>query len=348
MRQNKWLTQFDLLRILAALSVVSIHASAKLWYQFPIRSADWVITNGINVLSRFGVPMFFMISGALLLAPDREISLKDLWLRHILRLFIIYVVWSCVYGATGYLSLHADAVSWKELIKSMLTGSYHLWFLPYLLGIYALLPLLRKWISAADKKDLQYFLMLFFVFSILKTTLASFIKTPEILAFLDSIKIDLACSFTAYFISGYYLFHVGISEKWMNRLFVCFPVFCILNVAISTFQNWHYEKLTSDFSNTFGLFTMLMTATIFLFVTKKTFQKETSDGCQKLWKQLSLGTLGVYLIHLMILDLPFMGKLYASLSPILSIPLVTICCFLISLILATALRKFPLVGRFLC
>ena len=85
MRQNKWLTQFDLLRILAALSVVSIHASAKLWYQLPIRSADWVITNGINVLSRFGVPMFFMISGALLLAPDREISLKDLWLRHILR-----------------------------------------------------------------------------------------------------------------------------------------------------------------------------------------------------------------------------------------------------------------------
>ena len=348
MKQNKWLTQFDLLRILAALSVVSIHASAKLWYQFSIRSTDWVITNGINVLSRFGVPMFFMISGALLLAPNREITVKELWLRHILRLFIIYVIWSCAYGAIGYFSLHSDAISWKDLIKSMLTGSYHLWFLPYLLGIYALLPLLRKWTSVADKKDLQYFLMLFFVFSILKTTLASFIRTPEILAFLDSFKIDLACSFTAYFVLGYYLFHVGISEKWRKRLFVCFPVFCILNVAISTFQNWHWEKLTSDFSNTFGLFTMLMTATIFLFVTKKTFQKETSDGCQKLWKQLSLGTLGVYLIHLIILDLPFMGKLYASLSPILSIPLVTICCFLISLILATALRKLPLVGHFLC
>ena len=348
MKQNKWLTQFDLLRILAALSVVSIHASAKLWYQFSIRSTDWVITNGINVLSRFGVPMFFMISGALLLAPDREISLKQLWGRHILRLFVIYVIWSCIYGANSYLTLHSDAILWKDLVKSMLTGSYHLWFLPYLLGIYAISPLIRKWISVADKKDLQYFLLLFFVFSIMKTTFASFIRTPEILAFLDSFKVDLVCSFTAYFVLGYYLFHVGISEKWTKRLFIGFPVFCILNVAISTFQNWHWEELTSDFSNTFGLFTMLMTTTIFLFITKKTFQKGVSEGCQKVWKQLSLGTLGVYLIHLMILDLPFMGKLYASFSPIISIPSVTICCFLISLILATALRKLPVIGRFLC
>ena len=348
MKRNKWLTQFDLLRILAALSVVSIHASAKLWYQFPIHSVDWMISNAINVLSRFGVPMFFMISGALLLAPDREITLKELWLRHILRLFIIYVIWSCIYGINSYLALCADTISWKDLTKSMLTGSYHLWFLPYLLGIYALHPILKKWTGNASKKDLQYFLLLFFVFSILKTTLASFIRTPEVLTFLDSFKMELACSFTAYFVLGYYLFHIGISEKWTKRLFIGFPFFCILNIAISTFQNWHFNELTSDFSNTFGLFTMLMTATIFLFFTKKTFQKESSEGCQKIWKQLAKGTLGVYLIHLLILYQPFIGKLYDSFPTIVSIPLVTVCCFLISLILATALRKLPIIGRFLC
>lgn len=352
MDQKRRIPQFDLLRIIACYGVVSIHASARLWYYLPIRSADFVITNGINSLSRFCVPMFLMISGALFLAPDREITLKKLWGVHILRLFAIYVLWSCIYGIKTYQVSASASFSAKELIKYMISGYYHLWFLPMLIGIYALIPILRKWIGVASKKDLQYFLFLFFAFLILKTTIGCFILNPELLEQLGNLSaIPLACSYAGYFVLGYYLYHIGIPEKWNHWLYLSFPVCCMLNVLISTWLIWRNDKLLSDFSNSFGLFTFFITISLFQFATRFLTDKVFQTSHPKFERALSFvsgSTLGIYVMHLLLIDLPQMRSIYDSLPPILSIPIVTMLCFLFSFIIATVLRKIPFVGKFLC
>lgn len=61
----------DVLRILAIFSVILLHCNTNF---FPIASLypqrEWLLANCINAISRFGVSIFFMISGYLLLSAN--------------------------------------------------------------------------------------------------------------------------------------------------------------------------------------------------------------------------------------------------------------------------------------
>lgn len=60
-------TYLDLLRIISALAVIVIHlASDRLVFSTP-NSFEWQSLNLLNSISRFCVPVFVMISGALFL-----------------------------------------------------------------------------------------------------------------------------------------------------------------------------------------------------------------------------------------------------------------------------------------
>ena len=59
------------LRILATFSLIVIHLSGPLVVKFgDISLFDWSVANFFDSISRYSVPMFFMISGALLLDKD--------------------------------------------------------------------------------------------------------------------------------------------------------------------------------------------------------------------------------------------------------------------------------------
>lgn len=75
-----------------------LHSATQFWYDLDVRSTEWVIANSYNAVFRFGVPIFVMISGALFLDNGYKLNLKRLYTRNILRLVILYIVWSCIYG----------------------------------------------------------------------------------------------------------------------------------------------------------------------------------------------------------------------------------------------------------
>lgn len=57
---------FDFLRVLAAFSVVIVHVSAYKYYEVEVKTWEWQIFNIYNSVFRWTVPIFVMISGALL------------------------------------------------------------------------------------------------------------------------------------------------------------------------------------------------------------------------------------------------------------------------------------------
>ncbi len=205
----------DLLRILAAFSVVMLHVAAQFWYTLDVNGAEWKIVNGYDACFRFGVPIFVMISGALWLGEDKPLDVKKLYTRNILRLAVIYVVWSCLYGLWENRNsvLTSD---WKELIKYCIYGRYHLWFLPFIIGVYVLLPVLRSWVQNASKQNLQYFLSLFFFLQIVRETLGILYPQTELVYLLSLVKIDMVCGYLGYFVLGYYLAEVGIPQNTKN------------------------------------------------------------------------------------------------------------------------------------
>ena len=107
----------DILRILACLMVVGIHTVVEGWYDTSPRTFTWGVLNFYDPLFRPAVPLFFMISGSLMLRKSR-IEPKRLWIRNILRLVIIYYLWVLFYALTND-GVHKALEDPLETLKSV-------------------------------------------------------------------------------------------------------------------------------------------------------------------------------------------------------------------------------------
>ena len=61
-----------MIRIIAVFAVVMVHAAAPFITRSPIGSDAFISANMLGALSRLGVQMFVMLSGALILNEARE------------------------------------------------------------------------------------------------------------------------------------------------------------------------------------------------------------------------------------------------------------------------------------
>lgn len=342
-------TRYDLLRIFAAFSVVMLHSSARYWYTLPVDSFSWMVTNAWDAVSRFGVPVFVMLSGALFLSPEKKLNLKRLWKHNILRLLIIWVIWNCFYGVAGYFLKRPDFFSVKELVRCMINGHYHLWFLPMIICIYALLPILKKWTINSEKKELEYLLLLLLLFQILLNTALCFIRTPEIHEFFSGFYLEPVCSYTGYFLLGYYLQTYGLPDRLKKILWLLQPFCIIANILISTFQSRIYGAPDGTIYDSFGLFTFLIVCGIYTFFTDTLSSHSFHPASSRIISEISKDTLGIYVMHLLFLE--WNNPVYCAIYPLpvlISVPLMACCAFTVSLLLAAVLRRIPFIGRYIC
>ena len=132
--------ELDLCRILACLMVVMIHLSGSGWHIDPASGA-WRVYNLVHTAVRAGIPLFFMISGALFLERE-ELDLGRLVRRNLVRLLAVYLCWDLLYELVTQ-AVSAPYHSVGEFLAGMTYGHYHLWFLPAMLTIYLVLPILH-------------------------------------------------------------------------------------------------------------------------------------------------------------------------------------------------------------
>ncbi|MBP5669127.1 MAG: hypothetical protein J6X14_02335 [Lachnospiraceae bacterium] len=221
-----------------------------------------------------------------------------------------------------------------------------------MIGIYAIVPILRKWVLSGTKKDVEYFLLLFVLFEILITTVKVFIKTPEVQNFLNNFNFPLICSYVGYFVLGHYLMQYGLAKKVDTLLSILFPICIVVNIVVSTLQSRSEGVPLSDFSNSFGLFTFLLTIAIFRFFTKNEnaksafFEKHQTLG--RFVLSLSKSTLGIYLLHLAFLESTLVSSVFDHMNAVLAALIALLCAFILSAVVATILRKIPFVGRYIC
>ncbi|EOC1327328.1 acyltransferase family protein, partial [Cronobacter dublinensis] len=82
----------DFARVISCFLVVMTHVSAYWNYKF---QSEWEVVNFYNSLSRCAVPVFVMISGALLIKKD--IQILDFYKKKIPQAFIYLLSWSVFY-----------------------------------------------------------------------------------------------------------------------------------------------------------------------------------------------------------------------------------------------------------
>lgn len=342
-------TAYDVLRIVSAFSIVMLHVSGAFITDNPVGSTGFRIANFLNSINRFGVPIFVMLSGAIFLSESRQTSVRRLWQKNILRMLVIYGVWSFAYYV--YQSLYWWKFDfWKYGIVRTITGcvyaSEHFWFLFMIVGLYALVPFLRTWLHHADKKELDYFTMLFFIFQICRTTITILIDKSLVDKISDMFKIWELSWYLGYFVLGYILVHYGISARIKKLLYALVPVGIVVNFAVSDHMSIKQGMYTAGIYDSFGVFTFIHSVALFVFVNDWFQKRHIKENAKRLCTEMALNTLGIYLMHIAVLDFCdrnqiMIGNIDGFAGVILLSVLIYIFCGGVSALL----RRIPVIGK---
>ncbi|MBQ4066769.1 MAG: acyltransferase family protein, partial [Clostridia bacterium] len=153
---KKRVLYFDALKILASFFIILIHVTAEKYYAGP-RDLSWYINWGYNAISRWAVPVFCMVTGALLLPRENKVS--TVIKKYILHIGLLLFFWGMYYWIIPTRSFTLSGL-WNAFVSLLSGNAYsHLWYLYMLIGFYIALPMLSIITVNATKRTIEYFLL---------------------------------------------------------------------------------------------------------------------------------------------------------------------------------------------
>ncbi len=341
---------FDYLRLFAMFAVMVFHVAAQNWYFTPANTFEWQTFNVFDSLMRWGVPVFVMISGALFLGKEHQI--KKIFKKNILRLVVALFFWSIIY-ALWQRFVTNEITSSEDFLIAVVNGHAHLWFIYMIIGLYMISPLLKKIVE--NRKLAWYFVALAFVFSFLVPELVNIIglKAEMPASLIESVstalKMNFVIGYSGYFVLGYLLNTTRIEKRKEVWLYVLGIAGALFTILFSLFVSLRQGKPVSDYYDNLTVNVLLMSVAVFVFAKLHLNKPFKNKKKEKMLLFLSNCSFGAYLIHLLILYMldHFLNFNSLSLNPVLSVPLIAIIIFAISLTISAVLNKIPLVKDYL-
>ncbi|NBJ92905.1 acyltransferase [Parablautia muri] len=337
------ISKYDVLRVVASFAIVLLHVSASYWSVVDIHSREFMVMTAYNSLTRFAVPVFFMLSGLFLIAPEK----KDLALgKRILKLVLLFYVWSAFYAFQGVMvdALKGDfsVEVWRASVERFIFGHVHMWFLQMLCGFYILLPIARQ--ISTKEKVLRYYLISWAVFKFLAPTLTGVFHLNTVQARLDSLGMDILAGNFGYFLLGYYLDITDIRQGIRRVIYVmgigALCLTAILTVQDSMVSGTYVETWFSPAS----LNILIMSTAVFIcFKYGIVFERVRNAY---VWKKLSGYTFFIYMFHMFLIEkLNLFGITTISFPAVISISVLTVFTFAVSLLCAFITDHIPVVKK---
>jgi len=289
----------DLLRVIAIVGVIFIHVSSRSLEQGGYDLLRLSVPFFLNQLFRFAVPMFFFLSGYTLeYRYIKEFETKTFLKKRIVKLIVPYVLWSALYyvfyNKNPFINLFKS-----DFFDKIITGtaSIHLYFIPSLILLYLLFPILHIYIRHLLKR---WFIVLLTLGEIIILCIDYYSGG---LPFINPIRIALlnlyiffvgmVCVYKqkeiVYFVKKYSFFMLG-----GLCMFVAY-ILCESKGNFFRYRDIHY--ITSQWRASILLYTMT-----FVGLLMAAFQNRTYIGNTRL-RNLSKLTFFVYFSHVFVISL---------------------------------------------
>lgn len=319
---------FDILRVIAMIMVITIHVANVYSRSFGIISNhSFAISLIFNTVSRVSVPIFLMISGALLL--DRKFN-KEKYLKRLGKFLLLIIVWDIIYLVWEYLYL---GVTYHKLYK-LLFEPYraHLWFLYTIFMLYAIQPILRMILQKTNNIAKIILLIIWLVFSTISMV------NSDIAEYFTSF------SYIGFFVIGKYLYDF-IKSHDLRKYNIPLIIVIILCDTVSIILNYSLSVKYHMFYNLFFAYRtpLIMIASFAFYILIISNYKK--DRINKIISTLSDLSLGVYLIHGIFLDVTVKSFMYPAINPLFGIPLFVIQIFIASIIAVFIIKKIKFLNK---
>lgn len=317
----------DILRILACLGVINIHTAGSGAFHHLVEPGTlWYAEYGVlDALTRWSVPSFMMLTGYFFLNPDKEITLKKLFGKYILRIVFTLIFWTVFYWLVNMGNLYP------------FTEQGHFWYLGMLIGLYMIVPVLRY--IATNDSLLRYLCFIWLGFKTY-SFIGIFVTLPFTIydnIFVDSIGYALWAQLIAttnFKQSNLYLIY--------SCSIICLIIECVIGATVQKPGNLISYESPLTFCVTAGIFT-------FFLYSSCTNTKQARGGAkiQRIISTISECTLGIYMIHIWVLANVFF-RLHRFLpQPLLLVPTSIITTFIISLAITFCIKKIPVLKKWI-
>jgi surface polysaccharide O-acyltransferase-like enzyme len=286
----------DMLRIGAILAVVIIHAIGPATRQSGTgwHSAWWWGADLLNAACLWCVPVFVMVSGALLLDPSRRIAGSEFLKRRALRIGVPLAFWIAVYLVFERQFYGVDLTT-GSTVKAVASGDPYLqlYFLYIVAGLTVLTPVLRKLVEHSSRRDLTILTGAALGFGLLEHAVREFGGGGGFNA------VTRFLPYIGYYLAGYLITTFTVTERTQRAArwlaVVGWLVTAVGSGALAARYGW-----TSDGNFLYDYLSptvMLMSLAVFTAARSWTPRRLSTARM----RQLGAATFGVFLIHPLLL-----------------------------------------------
>ena len=343
----KRLIYADVIRVYALFLVIFSHVFASYVQNLDAygRSAWWM-ANIMDTLIRPCVPLFFMISGLLLLDPSKSEPLSMFFQKRVKKILIPFVAWSILY-AFWFSYWDNSRFRWGTTIRTMLQEpiAYHLWFIYDLAGLYLVTPILKNFVRTAQRTEKIYFVGLW-VFSV---------SVPLLLFKFFAMNFGgwliVATGYVGYFLLGQFLKEVELNDQTKRPVFLLMIMLYLFAAAAT------YHLTIMNMGNLDEIFyqyrvpnVIAVSVLTFLWLKSLPYEKifQRFGWLRTVLNRLSVLSFGIYLVHMMVYEGLGNGIFGFTLTehtfnPLAGVLLTTFVTLLIGGGITAVLQKIPLV-----
>lgn len=286
-----------------------------------------------------------MMTGALMLDPARDVTIRQLWLRKIPRLLAALLSWALIYQI-WQMARYGGGVTVPGLIdafKQVVAFHHqnHLYYLQIALLVYALLPAVRLITAHADKRTLEYLLALWAVLGIIYPTVKGLWPLTLLYGIPTQYGLNLAYTSVGYGLLGWYLRQYAASPRpWALAAAAGF----LTVFGGTTILSLRDGRLNEALLEAASPGTALLAAGLCGWA----FSTLRGRSAPKTVQPLAKASFCIYLVHLLpCWELSRLGLNAVTGPCILFVPLTTAAVLACSLTVWVALRQIPGAGKWL-
>lgn len=288
------------LRAIAALAIVLLHVTSTWMVETEWggqTGARWFLDGVIiQVLVRWAVPVFILISGFLLLNPDKDMPLVKIK-HYVLRMVFVLVTFGYAYCLIeSVVSRGMENIPMQLLlsVRNLLAGKSwaHMWYVYMLIGLYLITPMLRIFVLYADRRTMCFTLTVLFVLTILRPTIQQLIglECAEL--------IPVRTPYLFYYLMGYMIYRYPIKFKKAVILLVVGITGTMATLLIRNDIPLSIAQPDNAFVAMYA---------IGLFVLSMKNKKDKQNVWKRFVNTVSKYSFGIYLLHPFFLNLIYKG-----------------------------------------
>lgn len=291
---SKRILQFSYLRTAACLAIVVLHTvfAAGSYNADRISPGQDLASKMVENNMMWAVPVFLMVTGALLLDPARQMDIPRILRRYAGRIFAALLLFCLVFRCFDMVmdgepfTAAGVLYAFVELFTGKSWG--HLWYLYLLIGLYLMLPFFRAVVRSCTRKELLYLCAVYTVF-------LSLLPMTEMAGIHCGFYLTTSLIYPLYLLCGY-LIHTGILPigRGAGAALVCGSTAALL---ILTWVRCSTGAEALD--ELFGYSSIVVIAqTLGIFALFDGMKVREGGAAGRILQQMDRCSFGIYLIHM--------------------------------------------------